>query len=60
MNYVNKLPEMKQSKVALHSGRSCSCVRGHNEVEVTHFQHFSSLTNGGWRHKINLYIVIKL
>ena len=39
MNDINKLPEMKISEVALHSGRSCSCVMGHNVVEATHFQH---------------------
>ena len=38
---------MKQSKVALHLGRSCSCVMGHNEVEATHFQHFFSQTRVG-------------
>ena len=44
MNYIDKLPEMKISKVALHSGRSFSCVMGHNEVEATHFQRYFSQT----------------
>ena len=53
-NY-NILPEIKESRVALHSEWSCSCVMGRNEMEVTNFQPcFSQRGIGGTNKSVQM------
>lgn len=50
--YNNNLPKIKQSRAALHSGWSCSCMMmGHNEMEATHSQRYFSQRGIGGTNK---------